>query len=149
MLPLDPVLITKIIEECRDYKHTNSVPCFEGWKSGQHTESHLKNMSIAAAKRKRTPEHIAALHAGRKKSKNSIEHQQKLIEARTGAKHSNETRMVMSMIKKEAHANGTLWPEAKRNKLKIARALRNTPEYKKQQSEKMKEIWAKRRGEQT
>lgn len=149
MLPLDLDLMTKIMEECKNYKHTESVPCFEGWKSGQHTMSHLRNMSIAATKRKRTPEHIAALHAGRRKSKNSIEHQQKIIKARTGAKHNDETKKVMSAIKKQAHTDGTLWTEAKRNKLKIARALRNTPEYKKQQSEKMKEIWAKRRGEQT
>jgi len=55
-------------------KHNGDGFIFEGWKKGQHSDEHRKNMSIAASKRKRTPEHLAALHEGRRKSKNSPEH---------------------------------------------------------------------------
>jgi len=68
---------------------------FEGWKKGQLSEEHRKNMSIAAAKRKRSPEHIAALHSGRKASKNSIEHAAAVIASRKGSKHSEETKQKM------------------------------------------------------
>lgn len=55
-------------------KHDNDGFYFEGWQKGQFSEEHRRNMSIAASKRKRSPEHLAALHAGRRNSKNSPEH---------------------------------------------------------------------------
>lgn len=55
-------------------RHNGDGLIFDGWKKGQFTEEHRKNMSIAASKRKRSPEHLAALHKGRRRSKNSAEH---------------------------------------------------------------------------
>lgn len=149
MTPLDDNVIASIIEECNGYKHMKGVPCFEGWKKGEHTVEHLTNMSAAASKRVRSAEHIAALHAGRRNSKNSNDHKQKLIQSRLGSKHSDAAKAVMSAKKKKAYENGTLWTAQTKQKLKVARAARNTPEYKKQQSEKMKAIWDERRSRVT
>ena len=55
-------------------KHNGDGFIFEGWQKGQFSDEHRKNMSIAASKRKRSPEHLAALQEGRRRSKNSAEH---------------------------------------------------------------------------
>lgn len=92
-------------------KHDNDGLYFEGWQKGQFSEEHRRNMSIAASKRKRSPEHIAALHAGRRKSKNSPEHNA-IIKAKAksfkkgnvpwniGISHSDETKRKISESKK-------------------------------------------------
>jgi hypothetical protein len=72
-------------------KHDNDGFFFEGWKQGEFSEEHRKNMSISASKRKRTPEHIQKLNEGRRNSKNSVEHNRKISEKNTGKKHTQET----------------------------------------------------------
>jgi NUMOD3 motif len=93
-------------------KHDNDGLFFEGWKKGQFSEEHRRNMSIAASKRKRSPEHIAALHEGRRHSKNTEEHnaiirakakpfQKGNIPWNTGKQHSEETRRKISETKRK------------------------------------------------
>jgi len=93
-------------------KHDNDGLFFEGWKKGQFSEEHRRNMSIAASKRKRSPEHIAALHEGRRRSKNTEEHnaiirakaksfQKGNIPWNTGKQHSEETRRKISETKRK------------------------------------------------
>lgn len=62
-------------------KHENDGFYFEGWKKGEFSDEHRKNMSIAAKNRKRTKEHLQKLHEGRKKSKNSKSHIQSIKKA--------------------------------------------------------------------
>lgn len=93
-------------------QHNNDEFYFEGWKKGQFSEEHRRNMSIAASKRKRSPEHLAALHEGRRKSKNSAEHNA-IIKAKSkpfqkgnvpwnvGKQHSEETRRKISETKRK------------------------------------------------
>ena len=88
-----------IQETINDYEHLKGVPCFEGWKIGEFTKEHRKNMSIAASKRIRTKEHLEKLHAGRKASKNSLEHAAAIIASRVGSKHSEETKKKMREAK--------------------------------------------------
>ena len=71
-------------------KHQNDGLYFDGWKKGQFTEQHRKNMSVAASKRKRTQEHIKKLHEGRKGKKNSLEHTEAIKRARKGVPMSKE-----------------------------------------------------------
>ena len=116
---------------------------FEGWKSENITEEHRKNMSIAASKRKRTPEHIAALHAGRRASKNSPEHAAAVIASRVGSKHSEEAKKKMSEKKianpntKKIASNAGSTSAKKRKES----GYYQSEEYKK----KMKAGWEKRR----
>jgi hypothetical protein len=98
---LDPLLkeeIDNINYIVSTYKHSNSVPgAFPGWKSEDFTDEHKNNMSIAASKRIRTPEHLAALHQGRRNSKNSDEHNAAV--SRIGSKHTAEAKDKMSIAK--------------------------------------------------
>jgi len=100
-LGLDPLLkeeIDNINDIISTHKHLNSVPgAFPGWKSEDFTDEHKNNMSIAASKRIRTPEHLAALHQGRRNSKNSAEHN--AAASRIGSKHTTETKNKMSLAK--------------------------------------------------
>ena len=100
-LGLDPLLkeeIDNINYIVLTHKHLNSVPgAFPGWKSEDFTNEHKNNMSIAASKRIRTPEHLAALHQGRRNSKNSAEHNAAV--SRIGSKHTAETKNKMSLAK--------------------------------------------------
>lgn len=92
-------------------QHQNDGLFFEGWQKGKFSEEHRKNMSIAASKRKRSPEHISALHEGRRRSKNSAEHNA-IIKAKaksfkkgnvpwnTGISHTEETKRKISESKK-------------------------------------------------
>lgn len=80
-------------------RHENDGLFFEGWKTGEFSETHLKNMSIAASKRIRTKEHLNALHNGRRNSKNSPEHAAAVIASRLGSKHTLETKNKISKAK--------------------------------------------------
>ena len=71
-------------------KHDNDGFYFDGWKKGQFSDEHRKNMSISASKRKRSPEHLAALHEGRRRSKNSPEHIEAVRKSRKGVPMSAE-----------------------------------------------------------
>jgi len=81
-------------------KHMNDGFYFSGWKAENITESHRKNMSIAASKRIRTKDHIEKLHNGRKNSKNSPEHNAAILKYNTGRKMSDEAKQKMSLAKK-------------------------------------------------
>jgi hypothetical protein len=102
-------------------KHDNDGFFFNGWKQGEFSEEHRKNMSISASKRKRTLEHIHKLHEGRKNSKNSVEHVAALKTARllqekkrkeSGYYQSNEWKIIAAKTqetkrkKKEVLVNG-------------------------------------------
>jgi len=124
-------------------KHDNDGFYFDGWKSGTHTEEHLKNMSIAASKRKRTEEHINKLHEGRRASKNSQEHKAALIASRIGSTHNEETKKKMSE-KKLSNPQTKLNASEAGKKSQTARKASGyyeTPEYK----EKCKLAWEKRK----
>lgn len=127
-----------------EYKH-ESVPVnlFPGWKSEDFTNEHRKNMSIAASKRTRTKEHIEKLHEGRRNSKNSPEHAAAVIASRVGSKHTDEAKQKMSE-KRKLNSNKYLISSKAGKASAEKRSL--DPNYKKQQSEKMKAIWAKRKG---
>ena len=72
-------------------KHDNDGFFFDGWKKGEFSDEHRKNMSVSASKRKKTTDHLMKLHEGRKNSKNSEEHNRKISEKNTGKKHTQET----------------------------------------------------------
>ena len=72
-------------------KHDNDGLYFDGWKKGEFSDEHRKNMSIAASKRKRTKEHLENLHAGRRNSKNSNEHNEAIRKAIIGRSMSQES----------------------------------------------------------
>jgi len=124
-------------------KHENDGFYFDGWKTGEFSEEHRKNMSIAASKRKRTKEHITALHEGRKKSKNSAEHTAALISSRIGSKHSEETKQKMS----EKRKNNPKAKELSSNAGKISALKRKESGYYQTEEfkEKCKLAWEKRR----
>ena len=120
-------------------KHMNDGFYFAGWTSGTLTETHRKNMSIAASKRVRTPEHIEKLHNGRRNSKNSPEHIDAIVKYNTGRKMSDEAKQKMSLAKK-----GKKLSEEHKAKLgKQDYSFMQTEEYK----EKVRLGWAKRKGE--
>lgn len=123
-----------------EYTHTESVWSFEGWKQGEFTDEHRKNMSIAASKRIRTKEHLAKLHEGRKNSKNSVEHVATLVASRLGTLHTNSAKEKMSE-KKLAN------PSTKTNASiagKIS-AMKRPANYSELQSQRAKAAWAKRK----
>ena len=103
-------------------KHQNDGFYFDGWKKGEHTEQHRKNMSIAASKRIRTKEHIEKLQAGRRGSKNTTEHTAALVNSRLGSKHSEETKKKMSESKQK------ISPERRSEIGRLARAARKKKE---------------------
>jgi hypothetical protein len=72
-------------------KHDNDGLYFGGWRKGEFSEEHRKNMSLSASKRKRTREHIEKLHAGRRNSKNSNDHNEAIGRSKTGINKSKET----------------------------------------------------------
>lgn len=120
-------------------KHMNDGFYFAGWTTETLTETHRKNMSIAATKRLRTPEHMQKLHEGRRNSKNSPEHIDAIIKHNTGRKMSDEAKQKMSLAKK-----GKKLSEAHREKLRGRDySFMQTEEYKL----KVRESWAKRKGE--
>ena len=123
-------------------KHDNDGLYFEGWKRGEFSDEHRKNMSIAASKRKRTPEHLAALHEGRRKSKNSIEHKNALIISRIGKHHTDESKRKMSEKKL---SNPDRINIAKLAGKISAEKRKNDPTYKLLQSERAKAAWKKRK----
>jgi len=81
-------------------RHENDGLFFDGWKAGEFSEMHLKNMSIAASKRTRTKKHLDSLHAGRRNSKNSPEHIAATVAARLGSKHTAESKKKISEAKR-------------------------------------------------
>lgn len=120
-------------------KHMNDGFYFSGWTTETITDAHRKNMSIAASKRVRTPEHIEKLHNGRRNSKNSPEHNAAIVSHHTGKKISDETRQKMSLAK-----IGRKLSEDHKAKLgKHDYSYMQTEEYK----EKVRASWAKRKGE--
>jgi hypothetical protein len=136
--------LIKIHKLTMEYKH-ESVPVglFPGWQQGEFTETHRKNMSLAASKRVRTKEHIEKLHAGRKASKNSAEHAAAVISSRIGSKHSEESKEKMSNSRKnnpEVKKLASLAGKVSQLKRKES-GYYQTEEYK----EKCKLAWEKRR----
>jgi hypothetical protein len=107
---------------------------------GSFSEGHRKKLSEAAKNRKRTPEHIAALHAGRRASKNSPEHTAAILASRLGSKHSEETRNKMSQSKK--NNINTKDNARKAGLISVAKRPNN---YKEIQSFRMKQWWADRK----
>lgn len=129
-------------------KHDNDGLFFEGWKKGQFSEEHRRNMSIAAKKRTKrylNPEHLKKLQDGRRKSKNSPEHMEAIRKARLGVPMSEEakdrsrkTRLANNDTKKIALHAGKI----------SAQKYKNDPERQKQHSERMKIWWAERKAKQ-
>jgi hypothetical protein len=130
----------KNICDLNGYEHSDSVYCFVGWKRGEFSEEHKKNMSIAASKRIRTKEHIKKLHEGRRNSKNSVEHSAVIIASRLCSLHSEETKKKMSE-KKLANPN-TKINASKAGKIS---AMKRPSNYSELQSIKAKAAWARRK----
>ena len=137
---LSPEKLFALEEMVKNYQHTNNVFCFEGWKEGEFTEEHRKNLSIAASKRIRTKEHIENLHAGRRNSINSPEHAAIIIASRIGSKHNDETKKKMSEKKKANPATKTNASNA--GKISASKRPAN---YSELQSMRAKAAWAKRK----
>lgn len=123
-------------------KHENDGFFFDGWRKGQFSEEHRRNMSIAASKRKRSPEHLAALHNGRRNSKNSKEHSAAIVASRIGSSHSTETKKKMSEKKISDPRTKEIAKLAGRIS---AEKRKNDPDYKLLQSQRAKAAWAKRK----
>ena len=102
-------------------RHDNDGLFFEGWKKGEFSEEHKKQMSISASKRTRTEEHLLKLQEGRRKSKNSEGHvaalkaarlKQEKIRRESGYYQSEEWKNIADRItetkrkKKEGFVNG-------------------------------------------
>ena len=121
-------------------RHNNDGFYFDGWTKDSISEEHKINMSIAAKKRKRTPEHIAALRAGRKASKNSPEHAAAVIASRIGSKHTDISKNKMSESKL-ANPN-TKEIASKAGKISASRRPEN---YRELQSIRSKAAWAKKK----
>jgi hypothetical protein len=143
-LGMDPCSkeILKEIFNFDEYTHTESVWSFEGWKQGEFTDEHRKNMSIAASKRIRTKDHLTKLHEGRKNSKNSAEHTAVLVTSRLGTSHTNSAKEKMSekkLINPSTKINASNAGKISAMKRKI------DPAYKKLQSERAKAAWARRK----
>jgi hypothetical protein len=126
-----------------DYEPMKNVGLvFKGWKSGEMSDEHRKNLSIAASKRVRTADHIEKLHQGRKNSKNSTSHTNAVVASRIGTKHTQESKLNMSKAKKGKHS--TILAASKAGKISAAKRA-DDPMYRQIQSEKMKIVWAKRK----
>jgi hypothetical protein len=143
-----------------------------GVKKGENPE-HSKRMTgrkqslESIAKRvealkglKRSPETIEKIRQKHLGAKRSEESKKKMSLAHIGKTCSEETRKKMSESQKNLFANKAhrekhsdavklaLSSEDVRKKLRTARERRNTEEYCLLQSEKMKKVWAKRKGVQ-
>jgi hypothetical protein len=140
--PLTPVILNEIELMVSNKDHSIVAGCFPGWKVGEMSDTHRANLSKAASLRVRTADHIEKLHEGRRKSKNSAEHMAALVSSRVGSKHTDDSKLAMSI----ARLNNP-------DRFNISRAAgkvsadkrRDDSEYKKAQSEKMKLIWAERK----
>lgn len=117
-----------------DHEPLDGVPCFNGWKKGEMTEEHRKNLSIAASNRKRTKDHLEKLHAGRRRSKNTPEHTAAIVAAHVDVKHTDETKSKMSAAAKKAALKDGRGKRLAENRGKDVNY-----------SELMKAVWAKRR----
>ena len=132
-----------IIESTDDHIPTGRVGlAFKGWQKGEMTIEHRNKLSVAASKRQRTQIHLEKLHMGRRNSKNSPEHTAAVVASRIGSKHSNEAKEKMSISKKGKET--TKLAASKAGKISAEKRAAN-PAYRKQQSEKMKLVWAKRK----
>jgi hypothetical protein len=89
-------------------KHDNDGFFFDGWKEGEFSEEHRKNMSISASKRQRTSDHLMKLQEGRRNSKNSEEHNRKISEKNTGRKSSKETIEKAKITRRQNNDNSKL-----------------------------------------
>lgn len=123
-------------------KHNGDGFIFEGWKKGQFSEEHRRNMSIAQSKRKRSPEHLAALHEGRKRSKNSNEHNMAIIMSKTGTTMSEESKIKARKTRMENNDTKKLASNA--GKIS-AQKYQNDIERQKKHSERMKIWWSDRK----
>ena len=126
-------------------KHDNDGLYFDGWKKGEFSDEHRKNMSIAASKRMKkriSKEHLTALHEGRRNSKNSEEHNRKISEKNTGRKLSEESIVNARNTRKMNNDTSALASHA--GKISMEK-YKNDPERKKQHSERMKLWWAERK----
>lgn len=133
--------IKKTLEYIASIEPDHSIPgAFSGWKIGEHTEEHRKNMSIAASKRIRTKEHIEKLHNGRRNSKNSEKHKAALIASRLGSKHTKESKEKMSISKKANPKNKEIASAGGK-----ASAAARPSNYKEIQSARIKLWWAERK----
>lgn len=133
--------IKKSHEEMLSLRGFQNIPGpFPGWKTGEFTEEHRKNMSISASKRIRTKDHIDKLHNGRRNSKNSEEHKMILLQSRLGSKHSEESKKKMSHSRKKNPKRKELSSAA--GKASVAARPDN---YKEIQSARMKLWWAERK----
>lgn len=126
-------------------KHDNDGFYFEGWKKGQFSEEHRRNMSLAAkkrAKRNIDPLHLQKLNEGRRKSKNSPEHLEAISKSRKGVpmtkeaiEKSSKSRIMNNDTKKLASYAGKISMEK----------YKNDPDRQKQHSERMKRWWSERK----
>jgi hypothetical protein len=67
---------------------------------GSFTEEHKAKLRAARKRQKMTPEHLKKLQEGRRKSKNSEAHSQAIRDTWTGRKHSEESKLKMSIAAK-------------------------------------------------
>lgn len=106
--------------------------------------AHKEALSKAAKLRKRSPEHIAALHAGRRNKKNTKEHNKAISVATLGRKHSNETKAKMKESRSKLDP-AIIKENNRKAGLATAAKYSKDPEYRKKLSDAAKADWAKRK----
>lgn len=126
-------------------KHDNDGLFFEGWKKGQFSEEHRRNMSIAASKRVKRgidPIHLQNLNEGRRKSKNSPKHLEAIRKARKGVPMSKEAIEKARISRLENNDTKKLASHAGKISMK---KYKNDPDRQQKHSERMKLWWAERK----
>ena len=144
----ESILLQKLnvrLDESFYNRHQNDGLYFDGWKKGQFSDQHRKNMSNSASKRKRTDDHIKKLQEGRRNSKNSEEHILAIKKHNTGKKLDEVTK---EKIKKSRIENNDTKLLASHAGKISSEKYKNDLERQKNHSERMKQWWQKRKLEQ-
>lgn len=140
--PLDYISLQEIELLLNNKEHSVVAGCFPGWRAGEMSDTHRANLSKAASARVRTTDHIQKLHEGRRNSKNSAEHKAAVVSSRIGTNHTEDSKLAIS---KSRSSHPDRFEIARAAGKASAEKRKNNPEYKKEQSEKMKLIWANRK----
>lgn len=108
----------------------------------ERTEEHKEKLAASRRGKKITKEHAKKLHEGRRNSKNSAEHIEACRKANLGKKRSYEAKQKM----RDAKLNDPELKKRLKNAGRISAEKRKLdPNYKKEQSERMKTWWAERK----
>lgn len=119
---------------------------------GPRNKEHQRKLQESRVGWKLSDTHKAKLNEGRRKSKNSPEHTAAVVASRIGSKHTQESKKKMSEARKRYYKQNpdkiikrTWTDEQRKANGDMKRGSKWSPEQKARHSERIKQMWAKRK----